>query len=261
MPDRRKHRGAHSEDARLFGPSSYAVLCQAVEELAWLLTRGYAEPSALALVGNRHNLEERQRIAVRRSVCSDQSLRQRTHSRVAVAQCGQLPLGIDGYNLLITIESGLSGGPIFVGRDGAFRDLASVHGTYRKVEETRPAVRLISDYLQSTGVSTIDWYLDRPVSNSGRLKTLIAEVVASSGVRWNIELVDSPDRVLADYNGVVASSDSWILDRCKAWTNLAGDIIGARVSDSWRIVMSQATDGPSDVLAPPPNDQQHTERE
>ncbi|MFH1419678.1 MAG: DUF434 domain-containing protein, partial [Planctomycetota bacterium] len=217
---------------------------------------------ALALVGNRHDLEERQRIAVRRSACSDQSLHRRTRSRVAVAQCGQHPLGIDGYNLLITIESGLSGGPIFVGRDGAYRDLASVHGTYRKVEETLPAVRLIHENIQTIGVSTIDWYLDRPVSNSGRLKTLIAEVVESSGVRWNIELVDSPDRILADYDGVVASSDSWILDRCKAWTNLAGDIIDARLSDSWRVLMSEATDGPTGASPPPrPDDQQQAERE
>ena len=150
------------------------------------------------------------------------------------ASAGQ-PIGIDGYNLLITIESALSGGLILVGRDGCCRDLASVHGTYRKVEETKPAVELILDLLSDFDIPRVDWYLDRPVSNSGRLKALIADAIAESGDtfgpsgRWNIELVDSPDAVLASSSHPVGTSDSVVLDRCAAWLNLAADIIAARV--------------------------------
>jgi hypothetical protein len=37
------------------------ILCQAVEELSWLLTRGYPPTSTLKLVGDRYALTERQR--------------------------------------------------------------------------------------------------------------------------------------------------------------------------------------------------------
>src|SRR6266404_1471952 len=47
------------------------------------------------------------------------------------------PLLIDGFNLILTLESALGGGVMLVGRDGCYRDMASVHGTYRRVEETR----------------------------------------------------------------------------------------------------------------------------
>jgi hypothetical protein len=40
---------------------------------------------------------------------------------------------IDGFNLLITIESALSGGYIFIGVDGGFRDLSSIHWSYKRV--------------------------------------------------------------------------------------------------------------------------------
>jgi hypothetical protein len=235
MPDKRKHRGAHPEDDRLFAADQCDALRRAVEEYSWLLTREYAEDSALALVGNRHSLTERQRLAVRRAACSDQSLRRRAEALVPLSRCKQRPLGIDGYNLLITLESALSHGPIFVGRDGSYRDLAGIHGTYRKVNETLPAITLIADYLIEAGIRAADCYLDRPVSNSARLKVLMAEVVEHSPVTWNIELADNPDAILAEYDGVVATSDSWILDRCAAWTRLASGIIDAHVPDPWMI--------------------------
>ena len=241
MPDTRKHRGKHPDDDRLFAPGRHDSLRIAVAEYSWLLSHGYAEPSALKLVGDRHNLTERQRKAVWRSACSDQALQRRLDNGATLAEIEDRPLGIDGYNLLITVESALSGGLILVARDGCCRDLASIHGTYRKVEETIPAVELIADYLAGFGLGHIDWYLDSPVSNSGRLKVLMAEVleerglVTPDGTTWNIELVPNPDGVLVDYDGVIASTDSAILDRCPAWTNLAVEIIEARIPAAWKV--------------------------
>ena len=57
-------------------------------------------------------------------------------------------IAIDGYNVLITIEAAMSGGCIFKARDGCLRDLASIHGTYRKVNETIPALQLIGEFLK-----------------------------------------------------------------------------------------------------------------
>ena len=38
--------------------------------------------------------------------------------------------------MLTTIEAALAGGVILAARDGAYRDMASMHGSYRKVAET-----------------------------------------------------------------------------------------------------------------------------
>jgi hypothetical protein len=235
MPDRRKHRGAHPEDERCFSEQWHEALRRAVEEYSWLLSRDYAEESALALVGNRYSLTERQRLAVRRASCSDESRDRRLAKMISTEQCRGHRLGIDGYNVLITVESALSGGPILLGRDGCCRDLASIHGTYRKVDETVPAVELIARHLEDAGLRAVDWYLDRPVSNSGRLKQLMAEVPSAGAGEWNIELVDSADPVLAEYDGVVATSDSWILDRCGRWVNLSRDIVESSVPGAWKV--------------------------
>lgn len=238
MPDKRKHRGRHPEDDRLFAPSEQALLRMAVDEYAWLLTRGYAALSALKLVGDHHNLTARQRMTVRRGACPDQALHGRLAKRIEPDQLTGQALAIDGYNLLITIEAALSGGLVFIGRDGCYRDLASVHGTYRKVEETIPAVDVICTYVAGLDPSQVTVLLDRPVANSGRLRTLMAERVATfrenkpASPQWQISLADNPDTDLAVFEGVVATSDSVVLDRCVAWINLAAHIIDDRLPNT-----------------------------
>jgi hypothetical protein len=135
------------------------------------------------------------------------------------------PLWLDGYNVLTTVEAALAGGVVLAARDGTYRDMASMHGSYRKVAETRPALERIGRTCAELGVSESRWYLDRPVSNSGRLKTIMVEVADQSGWSWNVELVNDPDPLLAETGHIVATADSVILDHCNRWFNLAREVI------------------------------------
>ena len=200
-------------------------LREAVADFSMLLAKGYADKSALKLVGDRFSLTQRQRLAVMRGSCSDQQLHSRLERRVPVEALAGQPIAIDGYNLLITLEAAMSGGLIFRGRDGCFRDLASIHGTYRKVEETIPAVQLIGAFLTEIRVAQALWLLDSPVSNSGRLRTLIAQLARENNWPWEIRLTISPDAELSKTDVIVVSTDSVILDACQNWTNLAAEII------------------------------------
>ncbi|PYS99244.1 MAG: DUF434 domain-containing protein, partial [Acidobacteria bacterium] len=102
-PDRRKHRGAHPEDARLFDDARLSALRAATAEMSWLLGRGYQPKSALKLVGDRHNLRERQRLAVARAACSDESRERRRARRVEAQGVRGSELVVDGFNLVITL--------------------------------------------------------------------------------------------------------------------------------------------------------------
>lgn len=232
MPDKRSHRGPHPEDALLFSAACVPALRAAVADLSLLQTRSYADKGALKLVGDRYNLTSRQRLAVLRSACSQASRHRRAEHAIGGEACGGERIAVDGYNLLITIESALSGGFLFVGRDGCCRDLASIHGTYRRVEETLPAIELIGAFLIRAGVREVHWYFDAPVSNSGRLKVLLADAAAQRGWDWRIELVNNPDPLLADAEEIVVTSDSWILDRADRWANLARRIVRECLPDA-----------------------------
>src|SRR5262245_31402919 len=212
MPDQRQHRGRHPEDDRLFAPDQWPALRSAVADLSWLLSRDYASVSALKLVGDRYSLDQRQRIAVARCACSDQARASRLSRRVDVAAIRGQKLEIDGFNILTTIEAALAGGVLLLARDGCLRDMASVHGTYRKVEETLPAVELVAKSLAQWQPAQCIWYLDAPVSNSGRLAAIVRAAGERAGLAWKVELVSSPDQILSKTDAIVATADSVILD-------------------------------------------------
>lgn len=224
----------------MFNAKAIGSLRLAVADYSLLLTKGYAQKSALKLVGDRFSLTERQRLAVMRSACSDQQLASRSERCVRAESIEGQPLVLDGYNVLITVEAAMSGGIIFKGRDGCYRDLASIHGTYRKVAETIPAVQLIGDFLRGIGIGDTLWLLDSPVSNSGRLKTLIRELARTNGWNWQIELLLSPDSELKKTGLVVATSDSVVLDDCKSWVNLATEIVMQKLPSAQVIDLADA---------------------
>jgi len=238
MPDKRTHRGPHPDDAKLFAAAVISDLRSAIADFSLLLTKGYAGKSTLKLVGDKFSLTERQRTAIMRSACSDQQLTSRRSREVKLADLGGQAIVIDGYNVLITIEAAMSGACVFKGRDGCFRDLASIHGTYRKVTETIPAVQLIGEFLKEHNAGNCLWLLDSPVSNSGRLKTLIGELARKNEWEWDIELLPSPDAKLIKTDLTAASSDSVVLDGCKRWVNLARAIIEEKVPEARLVDLS-----------------------
>lgn len=239
MPDKRRHRGAHPDDKRLFGPDAIEILRRAVQDHSWLLSNGYAAASSLTLVGNRYSLTQRQRMAVMRSSCSDENLSHRVSKQIGRDDLAGKALLVDGYNVLTTVETALAGGVILIGRDGCYRDIAGVHGTYRKVEETLPAIELMGKYLAENPLERCHWYLDRPVSNSGRLKMLLLEMAEKEKWNWEVELVFSPDGVLVRAEETAATSDSEILNRCDTWFNLAREVIDQHIPEAWLIDLGQ----------------------
>jgi hypothetical protein len=238
MPDKRIHRGPNPADAKLFVAEAVGGLRLAVEDFSLLLTKGYAEKSALKLIGDRFALTARQRLAVMRNTCSNGQMESRRQRCVAVRDIRNKPIAIDGYNVLITTEAAMSGAPIFRGRDQTCKDLASIHGTYRKVDETIPAVKLIGSFLQENKLRDCLWLLDSPVSNSGRLKTLIYQVAKEQGWKWEVRLLPNPDAELIKMTRIVASSDSIVLDNCGEWINLASEIIENKLPNTWLIDLS-----------------------
>lgn len=236
MPDRRKHRGPDHADRTLFGEPRVPDLRSAVGDLSWLLGRGYAEPSALKIVGDRYQLRRRQREALRRAACSDMARDGRAARMAPLERMDGAGLRVDGFNVIITVEAALSDAAVFRCRDGCLRDIASIHGSYRQVEETRKAIVAIGSVI--TGVGPVCWYLDSPVSNSGRLRRLMLEEASSHGWDWDVELVKNPDSILVKQGESVATSDGPVLDACGQWVNLARAVVESQVPGAWIVDIS-----------------------
>ena len=234
------HRGTAPKDERLFSADQIGLMRAAAMDLCWLLDRDYAARSAIELVGNRYNLVSRQRMALSRYACSAEDVRRRMHRRVEPADARGQEIWLDGYNILTVLESALAGAVVLPGRDGCCRDIAGIHRRYRKVNETIPALKLVGEKLSTLGAGLTRWLLDQPVSNSGRLKTLILETARDAGWNMEVELTFSPDHLLARTNHIIATSDGIVLDRCRRWVNLACVIIAERIPGARIVDLSSA---------------------
>jgi len=227
-----KNRGKHSNDDKNFASKWHPIFKDAVDDLCFLLSRGYAYNSALQIVGNRYKLNKRQQAAILRISASDQAIKTIFNRKCEIGELKDKVIELDGFNILILLESAISGGYIFKGRDDTFRDLSSVHGTYKRVIQTKDAIQLIGDTLKKLKVKHVKWYLDQPVSNSGRLKTMLLEISAENEFDWEVELVYSPDKVLAESKNIVVSSDAWILGQAEKWFNLGSYLIENHISNA-----------------------------
>lgn len=251
MARHQSHRGPAAKDEKLFGSRQLAALRTATHDLCWLLDRGYASHSSTELVGNRHNLTSRQRMAVSRCACSVEAAQHRHQVQLTPEAVRGRELWLDGYNVLTVLESALSGGVVLLGRDGCCRDIAGIHRRYRKVNETVPVLRMIGETAIDWGVMCCRWWLDKPVSNSGRLKSLIQDTATAAGWNMKVELVFNPDRVLWESESVIATSDGVVLDRCQQWVNLTRQIIAERIPQARLVDLS-----PRDAQEPEENQRQ-----
>jgi hypothetical protein len=210
-------RGFVPEDEKDFSPAALETLRIAAEHIDYLINNGYYLKQASVFVGNHFLLSERQRLAITRSLATKEQLKRRREKELADLAGGEA--WIDGFNTIISLEVLLSNSVLFRGMDGTIRDLAALRGTYRIIPETSAAVRMMLDALREMHAGSVHILLDEPVSNSGRLKALIAEIGEKGPLSLDIRIMRDVDRALWEKENVI-SSDSIVLDHCKSWVNL-----------------------------------------
>lgn len=216
---REVRRGYTPEDEKDFAGPAILTLRQAARDMGFLLDRGYPSGSAATFVGDHYRLSARQRVALRRVVSSGEAVAGRAAKRVELNDLAGGTVHVDGFNAVIMLEVALSGSPVLKCMDGTYRDLAGLRGTYRIIGKTGIAVRMIVSALQGRRIGRAVFWLDAPVSNSGRLKALIAGIAGEAGLDAGVEVINNVDRTLYGLPNVV-TGDSVILDKCPGWVNL-----------------------------------------
>ncbi len=212
-------RGFVPEDERNFSRPALEKMRAASHHIEYLINEGYELKQASTFVGNHFLLSERQRLAIMRSIATADQLSSRSRKMLPPAMLTGKEIWIDGFNTIITLEVMLSDSLLFACMDGTVRDLASLRGTYRIIPETEGAVRLLFDTLKDLQPGTVHILLDEPVSNSGRLKMLLADIAEAYPLDLDILILRDVDRTLYDKENVI-TSDSIILDHCRSWINL-----------------------------------------
>jgi len=205
------------------------TLAKAGNDVYYLINQGYPIKSATEFVGNHYLLSERQRLALARAISPEISISARKAKELQGLPKGST-VHIDGFNTIISLEIAFSGSTLLLCMDGTVRDLAGLRGTYRLIDKTDIAIRAVKRILEHEEVGEAEFFLDAPVSNSGRLKARIAEIMEESPVNATFSVIPDVDKLLYTKEAVV-TGDAIILDHCKSWFNLVKRAIDSEIGE------------------------------
>lgn len=230
-------RGYTEKDMIEFGYDWSQKLSFASQELNYLLDRGYATKGASTFIGNHYMLSERQRLSIMRAVSPTNDIVLRRNKQIPLEELSNTEVHIDAFNTIITLEVALSNSLLLECMDSTIRDLAGLRGTYHVIDKTEQAIHLIFRQLWSSNVEKLIFYIDSPVSNSGRLKNLIMNVSANYPIVAEAILLHDVDKTL-ETKPYVITSDAIILNKCISWINLNRVIINEHIPNAWCVKFS-----------------------
>lgn len=189
----------------------------AVRDLIYMLERGYPKPPSIDLVGNRYSLNHVERMLLFRGVFDEKTCGKRRKKCVESNAVSASLLLIDGFNVLLTVESYLKGLLVFRSLDGFVRDVSEVYKSYRESKTTVHATDFLVWFIKKRSGKTA-LYFDATTAASSQCASLIAKRAEKTASCLDISIAKSVDHELLERSRstsgvVVATSDTEILDR------------------------------------------------
>jgi hypothetical protein len=217
----------------------------AARDFRFLLSMGYPRKACLDLVGNRYQLTSDQKNLLHRGVFSEKDFRSRKKKKIPSGRISGEDLAIDGYNVLITVEAGLSSRPLVLADDGFTRDISGLSGNFRQTETTKKALALILDELKRYKPKRVLFLFDDTISKSGELAEEVRRRLNEACLPGDAQTVKVPEHILIGFPGIVATSDTAVIDASEKVLDLAGHILKTRVKPKSMIrwVRKKATPG------------------
>jgi len=184
----------------------------AARDVRYLLDRGYPSRSAIRFVGDHYRLPEEKRFVLARVLVPKKVARSRQEKLVSLGSLSGQDLAIDGYNVLITTESLLSGEPVYRCDDGFLRDTRGIFRKYKTSKVTKQALELIFGLVKEGESSSVLVLLDKQISKSGTLAAYMRKTMADFEISGNAKTAPDVDRRLKLSDAVIATGDGSIID-------------------------------------------------
>ncbi len=184
----------------------------ACRDYFYLIDRRYPERGSLKLIGDRYRLNGDQRTVIYRGISSlEQSA---LRNSLLTHECRNVPLFVDGYNVLFSLLNYRLGRTVFISTDGILRDAGSLHGRIRNLEYFNDCALLLAGCLEVLKPVTVHIYFDSPVSHSDKHANLLKDMMGERGLKGECYLVRSADWALKHAgDGVLATSDTAIIEK------------------------------------------------
>jgi hypothetical protein len=202
----------------------FDTLKDPVHDLRFLLDRGYNKDPAIKIVSDKYRLAKKERNFLLRAIFSKNEAKE--HRKKIIKNVKGRDLVVDGYNVLITVESHLKKKEIFVSDDGFVRDISATFGKYKITKTTPTAIDIIFDKIKKLNPKSVTFVFDSQISKSGELAGMFREKMKELEIKGTARTAKNTDYVIAGSKGVVCTSDRAIIKKAKRVLDLAGKVTG-----------------------------------
>ena len=199
-------------------------LVEAARDLRYLLSRGYKREAAIRFVAERHKVTSEERCILMRAVYDEAEADNRRRKLISIDKIRGETVSIDGYNLLITVESMLSNRLLIQCDDYITRDVSAVFGKHRITEITTRALNMILQRLKGQDPNEVHFAYDKQVSKSGELAYKTREMMAKLQLKGTATTALKADIATLRSGGVAISSDSFVVQKSTRILDLAGEL-------------------------------------
>ncbi|MBC7085988.1 MAG: DUF434 domain-containing protein [Methanomethylovorans sp.] len=208
-------------------------LTSPARDIRYLLERGYPKTSAIRFVSDHYRLDKNKRHILSRVIVPPKTAVVRKRKRLNYKEISGKKILVDGYNVLIAIESMLIGHTLWICDDGFVRDTRGVFRSHSNTDITIEAVKHICFILSKCNVSFVKILLDSQMSKSGELAEIIRREIAQLSLQGEVLTSAHSDFDLKhdDPEYVVATADGVIIDVVEKVIDLPAAIIEEK---DWR---------------------------
>lgn len=196
-------------------------------DIRYLLERGYSKTSSIRFVGDHYRLEKNERNVLTRVIIPSKIAIARNKKRLNYKEVTGKKVLVDGYNVLIALESLIDGYILWLCDDGFVRDTRGVFRSHNNTDITIEAVKQMCSMLSKSNVPFVKVLLDSQMSQSGELAAIIRQELALLSLQGEVSTSAHADFDLKNAGSeyVVATADGIIIDAVEKVIDLPASVL------------------------------------
>lgn len=193
-------------------------LLKPARDIRSILRWGYPKFSTIRFVADHFQLSLEERHILTRVIIPPNKIVSRINKKVVCEDIKDRDLLLDGYNVLLSVDSLLKKKPMWFCDDGYIRDTRYYFSKAKQAEDIEEALNAVLKFLSKTGPKSVVFLLDAQISRSGELAGFIRHKMKEYGIPGEAKTSKIADFELKTEGGnsekkiVVATSDGIIVD-------------------------------------------------
>jgi hypothetical protein len=216
-------------------------LLKPANDIRSILRWGYPKFATIRFVADHFRLSAKERHILTRVIMPPDRTVSRAKKKIGCKETGNRDLLLDGYNVLLTVDSLLKKEPMWFCDDSYIRDTRFYFSKAKHAQDIEEALETVLDFLAETGTKTATFLLDAQISRSGELAGLIRHRMQEKGISGDARTSKHVDFDLKIEGGkpergiVVASSDGIIIDSVLQVLDIPACLMEKRGIESLRL--------------------------